>query len=117
MAEFDWYSELYRKAVKTMSALTGKKYIAFLDWHGEPDTGWLDWFKTQHPELYKKYLTALEQINKLWGNNDPQAMEQFKAAVKVEVEATQWAIDRFLEHQAQMAEEARLIGRQEALGG
>ena len=44
-----------------------------------------------------------------------QAMEEFKTAVKIEVEATKWAIDKYLEFQKQKTSEEALKGIQEAL--
>jgi hypothetical protein len=123
MGRFDVYSfheDYYRKAMKTIEETAGKKYAAFLDEHGEQEpvserVGWLDWFERMHPELYSKYADAIDRIVKLWGNMAPQAIDDFKAAVKIEVEATQWAVDRYVEHHMKLQEEDRLKGRQEAL--
>jgi len=123
MAKFDVYSfheQYYRKAMKTIEETAGKKYAAFLDEYGEQEPvserdGWLDWFEQTHPGLYRKYADAIDRAVKLWGNMAPQAMEDFKAAVKIEVEATQWAVDKFITDKLAGEQSDRLRGRQEAL--
>jgi len=132
MGKLDVYSfheQFYRKAMKTIEETAGKKYAAFLEADqraslptgqaglqaDKPEVGWLDWFEQTHPDLHRKYAEAIDRIVALWGNMAPQAMEDFKAAVKIEQEATQWAVDKYVEHHTKLHEEDRLKGRQEVL--
>lgn len=116
MGGFDWHKEQYDKALRAMSNAVGKRYAAWIEGlEAAYATGWLTWFEATQPELYKKYAAAEDRIQALWGDMSPAAMEEFKAAVKVEVEATVWAVDKFLEYQAQLAREERLRGRQEEM--
>jgi hypothetical protein len=96
-----WHTEYYAKAIETMASTAGEKLFNFRQENGINDSGWQPWFKANHPALYEKYEAALVKINKLWGKMLPSEIEEFKAAVKVEIDATQWAIDRFIEHLAQ----------------
>jgi hypothetical protein len=80
-----WHKEIYTKAIHEMAA------------HGEGKAcdGWLNNFRIKYPEQYLKYADARAKIETLWGKTSPSAMETFKRAVRVEVEATKWALDRF----------------------
>jgi hypothetical protein len=93
-----WHTEFYAKAIETVSSTAGEKLFNFAREHGIDYSGWQAWFEQNHPALYKKYEAAIDKVNKLWGKMLPADMEEFKAAVKVEVDATQWAIDRYIEH-------------------
>jgi hypothetical protein len=77
--------------------------------------GWLEWLEQNHPELYQRYEGALSKIAELWGNMDPQKMEEWKKAVKNEVDATKWAIEKYIEDQKKKIEEEALRGTQEVL--
>jgi hypothetical protein len=82
-----WHIEYYDKALHQMAAHALDKVTE----------GWLDFLRTKYPEQYKKYEAAMQVIIDLWGNPAPTAMEAWKRAVKVEVDATKWALDRFNE--------------------
>ena len=130
MGKFDIYSfheQYYLKALKTIEQTAGEKYMSFLEQYGDSSLpanqldslpaepcGWLSWFDQTHPELYRKYADAIDRIVKLWGNMNPQAMEDFKAAVKIEIEATQWAVDKFIAGKLASLEARKLIGKQES---
>lgn len=90
---YSWHQEYYDKALKELVMTTGKRCEHSPEGGCE---GWLDWFEVNYPEHYKKYEDAFFVIKELWGNMDPRAMEEFKAAVKIEVDATKWAVDQFL---------------------
>lgn len=92
--EYSWHKEYYDRALKEMLMTAGKRCLH--SWIGNC-FGWLEWFEKTYPEHYKKYEEAIVKIHKLWGNMDPKLMEEFKAAVKVEVDATKWAVEKFLE--------------------
>ena len=141
MGKFDIYSfheQYYLKALKTIEQTAGEKYMSFLEEYGGdcpeekqgrspggvsrfseegayPFIGWLSWFEQTHPDLYRKYAGAIDRIVKLWGNMNPQAMEDFKAAVKIEIEATQWAVDKFMACRLESLQADRLKGKQETL--
>lgn len=112
MSTYSWHSEYYNKALKEMVMTTGKRCEYSFDGNC---LGWIEWFEKNYPEQYKKYDDALLKIYQLWGNMDPKAMEEFKSAVKVEVDATKWAIEKYLEFQENQSEEEKLKGTQEAL--
>jgi hypothetical protein len=95
-----WHTEFYAKAIETVSSTAGEKLFNFAQEKGIDYSGWQAWFEQNHPALYKKYEAAIDKVNKLWGKMLPADMEEFKAAVKVEIDATQWAIDRYIEHLA-----------------
>lgn len=97
--KYSWHKEFYDKAMKTIVKTSGVKLEHFHDWYGEQPVGWLEYFETNHPELYKKYTVTMERIIALWGKKDPESMEAWKTAVKLEIEATQWAMDNYIEHQ------------------
>lgn len=101
--KWSWHKEYYDKSMRTIINTAGKKYAAFSEQYGEQDTGWMVYFRNNHPDLYRKYAEAMHKINMLWGDVDPVLMESWKAAVKVEVDATQWAIDKYIEHQTKLA--------------
>lgn len=109
---YSWHNEIYDRALKDMAQAAEKLCSDLEDLEY---LGWLNWFATNHTELYKKYETALQVILKLWGNKDPKAMEEFKAAVKIEVDATKWAVEKYLQWQRQQKEAELLRGRQEVL--
>ena len=106
---YSWHEEYYKKAIKDILKTAGKK-CQYSQYNCD---GWTDWFEQNHPEAYQKYIFAYQKIKELWGNM--QAMEEFKTAVKIEVEATKWAIDKYLEFQKQKTSEEALKGIQEAL--
>jgi hypothetical protein len=110
--QYSWHEEVYNKALKDIAQTAGKLCD---DLDGLEYLGWLEWFAINHPELYKKYDNALQIVLKLWGNKDPKAMEEFKAAVKVEVDATKWAVEKYLQCQRQQKEAEALKGTQEVL--
>ena len=102
---YSWHKEYYDRALKEMVMTAGKKCL--YSWEGDCD-GWLAWFEANHSELCQKYSEAIVKIHQLWGNMDPKVMEEFKQAVKVEVDATKWAIDKFLEEKEKQRESASL---------
>ncbi|MEW6485771.1 MAG: hypothetical protein AB1423_14355 [Pseudomonadota bacterium] len=110
---FSWHSEFYMNALNRVSNTTGKQY--FSEEQGEQDTGWLEWFEREYPEQFRKYDHALQQIDMLWGDMDPKAMEEFKKAVKVEMDATKWAVEKFIAAQYEKIQEEQMRGTQEAL--
>jgi hypothetical protein len=79
-----WHNEYYRKALRTL--------------HNRSDEciGWLDWIERNHPETYIRFERALRKIHQLWGDMSPEAMEDFKKAVKAEINAIRWAVQKFL---------------------
>lgn len=110
--KYSWHQEVYSKALKDIAQTAGtlcndSEYLEYF--------GWLEWFNVKHPELYKKYYDAQQVILKLWDNKDPKAMEEFKAAVKIEVDATKWAVEKYLQYQRQQKEAEALKGTQEVL--
>lgn len=109
--QFSWHKEYYVKAMTQIVNYAGK-YTADESIAIE---GWLLWFAEHYPKQYRKYENALAQISMLWGDMDPKEMEEFKKAVKIEVDGTKWAVDKYLEWQAQQREAEALKGTQEAL--
>jgi hypothetical protein len=110
--KYSWHQEVYDKGLKDIAQAAGTfcndpEYFEYF--------GWLDWFTTNHPELCKKFFNAQQVILKLWGNKDPKAMEEFKAAVKIEVDATKWAVEKYLQWQRQQKEAEALQGTQGVL--
>jgi hypothetical protein len=81
---YSWHNEYYRKALRTL--------------HNRSDEciGWLDWLEQNHPETHIRFDKALRKIHELWGDMSPEAMENFKKAVKAEINATRWAVQKFL---------------------
>lgn len=110
---YSWHKEFYNKAQRKMENEAKKMMIAA----GEECTpiGWTAFFGEHYSEPYKKYLDAVEKIEKRWGDMDPQAMEAWKTAVKHESEAILWILGKYLEHQKNEMENERLKGRQECL--
>ena len=107
--QYSWHQEVYSQGLKDIAQTAGKlcddsEYLEYF--------GWLDWFITNHPELYKKFFNAQQAILTLWGDKDPKAMEDFKAAVKIEVDATKSAIEKYLQYQRQQKEAEALKGTQ-----
>lgn len=99
MKKYTWHQEFYDKAMNTIVKTAGKKYSDCLDIFGQQSVGWLEYFEKNHPEQYKKYAEAMDKIINLWSKKDPESMETWKSAVKIEIEASQWAVDRYIEHQ------------------
>ena len=81
---YSWHNEYYRKALRTL--------------HNRADEciGWLDWLEQNHPEAYLRFHKALRKIHELWGDMSPEAMENFKKAVKDEINTIRWAVQKFL---------------------
>lgn len=82
-----WHAEVYGRAVKQMSR----------EAEGKRTAGWLEWFRKNHPEKHAKMSAAIERIEQLWGKADSASMEEFKKSVKMEVDATRWAVEKFNE--------------------
>ena len=112
---FSWHADYYDRALRQIAGSSGKQYASFLAENADPETGWLEYFIREHPVQHKKYEDALIKITSLWGNMDPKAMEEFKKAVKIEVDGTKWAVEKYLEWQKKLTMEERLKGTQEAL--
>lgn len=87
---YSWHYEIYKKSLDNMIKAVG--------YHGEACLGWLGWLEMAYPEHYKKYNQALDKTEKLWDSMDPKDMEEFKAAVKIETDATIWVIDKFIKY-------------------
>jgi hypothetical protein len=108
---YSWHKEFYDRALKEMAMTAGKRcehsFYSCL--------GWLVWFENNYPEQYKKYDSAKAKITKLWGSLAPVDIEEFKKAVKIEVEATKWVIDKYLKWQEDCEIENEKKGRQEVL--
>jgi hypothetical protein len=109
--QFSWHREYYERALKQIATYAGKH----TDNEEAEIAGWLEWFAEQYPEQHEKYQNAIVRINAFWDEMDPKAMEEFKKAVKVEIDATKWAIDKHTEWQKRKAEEEALKGTQESL--
>src|SRR5512139_3024927 len=87
--DFDWHGEYYRKALRDMAKHASETC-------GDC-SGWIEWFRSTYPEQHGKFEAAIRRINELWGNMEPRAMEDFKAAVKIESDATRWAIEKYIQ--------------------
>jgi len=89
-----WHNEYYRKALRTL--------------HNRSDEciGWLEWIEQNHPETYMRFEKALKKIHELWGDTSPEAMEDFKKAVKAEINAIRWAVQKFLKARDQQTQAA-----------
>ena len=96
---YSWHKEYYELNMKKIASTAGTKLAHFHEWHGEQPQGWEEWLSEQHPTLYMKYLSAQAKIAHLWGNKDPDVLEDWKAAIKIEIEASQWAVDKYIEYQ------------------
>lgn len=112
--QFQWHKEVYERALVQISNTAGKQLAFFLDDHDESEN-WLEWFEREYPEQFRKYDNALKQIDMLWGNMDPKAMEEFKKAVKVEVDATKWAVEKWIADRMEQIHNEQMKGTQEAL--
>ncbi|MDP2167952.1 MAG: hypothetical protein Q8J64_06450 [Thermodesulfovibrionales bacterium] len=55
----------------------------------------------KHPEAHKKYLSASEKLDALFGDSTPEGMEEFKTAVKVKRDAILWAVEKYTELEAE----------------
>lgn len=115
MTSFSWHAEYYGNALRQISNTAGKQYYAFLNGYGEQDIGWLEFFIREYPVQHKKYQDALIQLDILWGDMAPKAMEEFKKAVKIEVDGTKWAVDKYLDWQRERMQAEAMKGRQESL--
>lgn len=113
--KYDWHKEYYEKALKTIVNTAGIKYAGFRDLHGDQAEGWLEFFRRSYPDIYKRYAETMAAIVKLWGKKDSESQEAWKVAVKKEVEAMQWIVNRYVEHYEKAMHEARLSGTQVAL--
>ena len=93
-----WHTEYYlTKGVEVMSRQAGiKLHDLIYDEDLKPALSWQAWFEQTYPDLHAKYRATVERINALWGDKTPQGMEEFKAAVKKEVEATTWAVNKYI---------------------
>ena len=110
--KYSWHQEVYSKALKDIAQTAG---ALCNDSESLEYFGWLEWFNMTHPALYKKYADAQKAILNLWDNKDPKAMEEFKAAVKIEVDATKWAVEKYLQWQRHQKEVEELKGTQGVL--
>lgn len=88
---FSWHEDHYRKALRSMARKAGE-----LCGDVSRCEGWLLWFSKEHPDKHARHAEAIEKINSLWGQSSSKAMEEFKKAVKVEVDATLWALEEYL---------------------
>ncbi len=89
--KYPFHVEFYQKALRDMTSFAGQKMADA----GLPALGWLAWFQERHPELYKKYAAAQKKINDLWGNM--AKLEEWKQAVKNEVDATKLAVTEYID--------------------
>ncbi|HCZ10891.1 MAG TPA: hypothetical protein DHV16_01250 [Nitrospiraceae bacterium] len=80
--------EYYHQAIAEMSAHAEGKFLS----------GWMQYAREKHPALYRKYMTALKQINELWDKDDSESIEAFKRAVKNGVDGTKYFADRYQEY-------------------
>jgi hypothetical protein len=101
-----WHTEYYAKKLAEIANTTGQKCME------EGCSGWMEWFKLNHPELFKKLENALVLITNLWGSMKPADMEAFKKAVQIEVDAYAFAIPKYLE--ARRGDSANRLAGQEA---
>lgn len=85
-----WHAEVYTRALYQMASNA----------EGKRCSGWLAWFRADHPEKHAKMAAAIERIDMLWGKADSASMEEFKKSVKMEIDATRWAVDKFNEEAA-----------------
>jgi glycine betaine/choline ABC-type transport system substrate-binding protein len=110
---YSWHKEYYDKSIKQIADYC----VRLLDDCAGAFSfdGILDWLEKEHPEHYKKYSQALDLIGNLFGKMDPKSMEEFKAAVKIEKDATLWAATNYIEMQKKEAECDELKGTQGAL--
>lgn len=106
--QYSFHTEFYNQAIKQMYMTAGKLCENIIE--DFTCLGWLEWFENTYPEQFKKYNDALIQVNLLWGNMDPKAMEEFKKAVKIEVDATKWAVEKYIEYQEKQVEQERMKG-------
>jgi hypothetical protein len=113
--QFSWHKEYYDRALKQISNTAGKQISFFMDEYDEPETSWLEWFEREYPEQYRKYQQSVQKVEMLWGDSSPKAMEEFKKAVKVEVDATKWAVEKWIADRMEMMQAERMKGTQEAL--
>lgn len=99
---YSWHKEFYHKAFdKTYSSIMKKlseAEIKLVDF-------WT-WIEAAHPDAYKKYQAAGGSISSLCKDTTPQGMEEFKKATKIEMEATAWAVDEYIEHHKKLEEVA-----------
>jgi len=112
---FSWHEEYYERALKQIAGSSGKQYASFLAETADPDKGWFEYFICEHPMQFKKYEDALIKIAALWGDMEPKAMEEFKKAVKIEVDGTKWAVEKYLDWQRERIEAEKTKGTQEGL--
>ena len=119
---YSWHKDYYEKNLRAMSKMTEQMILPprplepLSPYTDDIDiTGWLEWLEQNHPELYKRYEDALLKISSLWGNMDPQKMEEWKKAVKNEADATKWAIEKYIEDHKKKLEEEAMKGTQEVL--
>lgn len=82
-----WHAEVYTRALNQMARNA----------EGKRKAGWLEWFQKTYPAQHAKMQAAMDRANELFGKSDSASMEAFKQAVKVEVDATKWAIDKYNE--------------------
>jgi hypothetical protein len=123
---YSWHKDYYEKNLKELSKMAEQlvnQYDIELALSPSPSRGegrvgvegWLPWLEQNHPELYQRYEAALSKIADLWGDMDPQKMEEWKKAVKNEVDATKWAIEKYIEDRKKKIEEEAMKGTQEVL--
>lgn len=112
---YSWHKEIYDKAVKQMASFAAGLFPSSEIEELDRPEGWLGFFEEGYPEQYGKYENALSQITALWGNKDPNSMEAFKKAVKVEVDATKWVLQKFKTHKEEGRRAEEMKGKQEVL--
>lgn len=91
---YSWHKEFYHRAFNKTHASVMKK----LSDAGIELVDFWPWVEANHPEADKKYQAACERISSLCKDASPQGMEEYKKAVKIEMDAVEWAIDKYIEH-------------------
>ncbi|MDO8282716.1 MAG: hypothetical protein Q7U10_08890 [Thermodesulfovibrionia bacterium] len=90
---YSWNREIFLKALKFIGRYELK--------HLKDDmnlVGAFDWFEIAHPEKYREYLLACQEMHSLWDKNDPASQEQFKQLVKQYVDTCAWLITQYISH-------------------
>ncbi len=83
--------------------------------------GWLAWFKSTHPEYFKKWWDTYERLNALGeeGKTDPEAQKAFNTLLRIYRDGSLWCIQTYVgwkkDQEAAARAAAAVSGNQEKM--
>ena len=98
----DWHDQ----ALVKFRDATDEQFFALAERHGVDQDyllGWLDWFRTAHPEHHAKYndMEARADALAIEGKTDAESQKEFYSLLRSMRNGAAWAAERYIEHKKQ----------------